>query len=82
MLVDSDSATIQTLPVWLQDVLLNELSFWRSGMFSTTEDGDSLRLLTALILTPSVNNHFQREIPYVLFYPKLVENAMRPWAEY
>ena len=81
MLVDSDSATVQTLPVWLQDVLVNGLSFWRSGMFF--QDG-RWRQVEAFdcIDIDSVHNDFQREIPYVLFYPKLVENVMRAWAEY
>ena len=30
----------------------------------------------------SVHIDFQREIPYVLFYPDLVENVMRAWAKY
>ena len=81
MLVDSDSATVQTLPVWLQDVLVNGLSFWRSGMFF--RDGRWRQFETFdCIDIDSVHNDFQREIPYVLFYPKLVENVMRAWAEY
>ena len=33
MLLDTTSASVQTLPVWLQDVLVNGLSFWRSGLY-------------------------------------------------
>ena len=81
MPVDSDSETVQTLPVSLQDVLVNELSFWRSGMFF--HDG-RWRQFEAFDCTDidSVHNDFKREIPFVLFYPKLVENVMIAWAEY
>lgn len=81
MLVDSDSATVQTLPVWLQDVLVNGLSFWRSGMFFHDGRWRQFEAFDCIDID-SVHNDFQREIPYVLFYPKLVENVMRAWAEY
>ena len=74
MIIDSNGQSVQTRPVWLQDVLVNGLSFWRSGLYSSaTED---------CIDIDSVHNDFQREIPYVLFYPDLVENVMRAWAKY
>ena len=80
MMVDTKSDSVQTLPVWLQDVLVNGLSFWRSGLY--LRDG-RWRQFEALdcIDVDSVHNDFQREIPYVLFYPDLVENVMRAWAE-
>ena len=81
MILDDDSATVQTLPVWLQDILVNGLSFWRSGLY--LHDG-RWRQYESLdcIDVDSVHNDFQREIPYVLFYPDLVENVMRAWAKY
>ena len=33
MIIDSNSKSVQTLPVGLQDVLVNGLSFWRSGLY-------------------------------------------------
>ena len=80
MIVDTKSHSVQTLPVWLQDVLVNGLSFWRSGL--CLRDG-RWRQFEALdcIDVDSVHNDFQREIPYVLFYPDLVENVMRAWTE-
>ena len=81
MIVDTKSASVQTLPVWLQDVLVNGLSFWRSGLY--LRDG-RWRQFEALdcIDVDSVHNDFQREIPYVLFYPDLVESVMRAWAKF
>ena len=81
MPVDSDSETVQTLPVSLQDVLVNELNFWRSGMFFHDGRWRQFEAFDCTVID-SVHNDFQREIPYVLFYPKLVENVMRAWAEY
>lgn len=81
MIVDTKSDSVQTLPVWLQDVLVNGLSFWRSGLY--LRDG-RWRQFEALdcIDVDSVHNDFQREIPYVLFYPDLVESVMRAWAKF
>lgn len=30
----------------------------------------------------SVHNDFQRELPYLLFFPELLESVMRAWAKY
>ena len=81
MILNSEDDSVQTLPVWLQDVLVNGLSFWRSGLY--LRDG-RWRQFEALdcIDVDSVHNDFQREIPYVLFYPDLVKNVMRAWAEF
>ena len=73
MIIDSKSKSVQTLPLWLQDVFVNWLSFWRSGLY--LRDGRWQQF-------GSVHNDLQREIPYVLSYPDLVENVMRAWAKY
>lgn len=76
MMIDTTNESVQTLPEWLQDVLVNGLSFWRSGLY--LHDG-RWRQFEALdcIDIDSVHNDFQREIPYVLFYPDLVKKVMR-----
>ena len=81
MIIDSNRKSVLTLPVWLQDVLENGLSFWRSGLYLC--DG-RLRQFESLdcIDIDSAHNDFQGEIPYVLFYPDLVENVMRACAKY
>lgn len=81
MMIDTTNESVQTLPEWLQDVLVNSLSFWRSGLY--LHDG-RWRQFEALdcIDIDSVHNDFQREIPYVLFYPDLVKKVMRAWAKY
>lgn len=81
MIIDSNSKSVQTLPVWLQDVLVNGLSFWRSGLYLRDERWRQFESLDCIDID-SVHNDFQREIPYVLFYPDLVENVMRAWAKY
>ena len=81
MPVDSDGATVQTLPVSLQDVLVNESSFCRSGMFFHDGRWRQFEAFDCIDID-SVHNDFQREIPYVLFYSQLVENVRRAWAEY
>lgn len=30
----------------------------------------------------SVHNDFQRELPYLIFFPELLENVVRAWARY
>ncbi|XP_068694647.1 uncharacterized protein [Montipora foliosa] len=81
MIVSSSSSSVQTLPVWLQDVLVNGLSFWRSGMYFRDGRWRQYEAFDCIDID-SVHNDFQREIPYVLFYPDLVENVMRAWAKY
>lgn len=81
MILNNRVSSVQTLPEWLQDVLVNGLSFWRTGLY--LRDG-RWRQFEALdcIDVDSVHNDFQREIPYVLFYPDLVMNVMRAWAKH
>ena len=81
MIIDSNRKSVLTRPVWLQDVLENGLSFWRSGLYRC--DG-RLRQFESLdcIDIDSAHNDFQGEVPYVLFYPDLVENVMRACAKY
>jgi len=81
MIIDSNSKSVQTLPVWLQDVLVNGLSFWRSGLYLRDGRWRQFESFDCIDID-SVHNDFQREIPYVLFYPDLVENVMRAWAKY
>ena len=81
MLFDSKSDSVQTIPVWLQDVLVNGLSFWRSGLYLRDGRWRQFEALDCIDID-SVHNDFQREIPYVLFYPDLVENVMQAWAKY
>ena len=81
MIIDGDSASVHTLPVWLQDILVNGLSFWRSGLHLRDGRWRQYESLDCIDID-SVHNDFQREIPYVLFYPDLVENVMRAWAKY
>ena len=81
MILVSKNDSVQTLPVWLQDVLVNGLSFWRSGLYLRDGRWRQFEALDCIDID-SVHNDFQREIPYVLFYPDLVENVMRAWAKY
>ena len=81
MIIDSNSKSVQTLPAGLQDVLVNGLSFWRSGLYLRDGRWRQFESLDCIDID-SVHNDFQREIPYVLFYPDLVENVMRAWAKY
>ena len=76
MIIDSNSKSVQTLPVWLQHVLVNGLSFWRRGLYLHDGRWRQFESLDCIDID-SVHNDFQREIPYVLFYPDLVENVMR-----
>ena len=70
-----------SLPDWLQDHLLNSLSFWRSGF--RVADG-RWRQWEALDCNDidSVHNDFQRALPYALFFPDLLENVLRAWAKF
>lgn len=81
MILDNSTDPAQTLPVWLQDVLVNGLSFWRTGLYLRDGRWRQFEALDCIDMD-SVHNDFQREIPYVLFYPDLVKNVMRAWAEY
>ena len=70
-----------SLPDWLQDHLVNSLSFWRSGF--RVADG-RWRQWEAYDCNDvdSVHNDFQRELPYILFFPDLLESVVRAWARY
>ena len=81
MIIDSKSKWVQTLPLWLQDVLVNWLSFWRSGLYLRDGRWQQFESLDCIDID-SVHNDLQREIPYVLLYPDLVENVTRAWAKY
>ncbi|XP_032237936.2 uncharacterized protein LOC5512607 isoform X1 [Nematostella vectensis] len=74
-------AVRSSLDPWLQDVMINSLSYWRSGFW--VADG-RWRQWEAFDCNDvdSVHNDFQRELPYILFYPDLLENVVRSWAEY
>ena len=81
MTIDSKSKSVQTLPLWLQDVLVNWLSFWRSGLYLRDGRWQQFESLDCIDID-SVHNVLQGEIPYVLLYPDLVENVMGAWAKY
>ena len=81
MIIDSKSKSAQTLPVWLQDVLVNGLSFWQSGLYLRDGRWRQFECLDCFDID-SVHNDFQRGILYVLFYSDLVENVMCAWAKY
>ncbi|PFX33506.1 hypothetical protein AWC38_SpisGene1570 [Stylophora pistillata] len=74
-------AVKSSLPDWLQDHLVNSLSFWRSGF--RVADG-RWRQWEALDCNDvdSVHNDFQRELPYLIFFPELLDNVVRAWARY
>lgn len=81
MILNNSTDSVQTLPRWLQDVLVNGLSFWRTGLYLRDGRWRQFEALDCIDMD-SVHNDFQREIPYVLFYPDLVKNVMRAWAKY
>lgn len=64
-----------SLPVWLQDVIVNSMSQWRSAFM--TADG-RWRQWEAYdcVDVDSVHNDYQRQMPYVLFFPDFVKNTM------
>ena len=70
-----------SLPAWLQDVLVNSMSNWRSAFM--TADG-RWRQWEAYdcVDVDSVHNDYQRQMPYALFFPDLVKNVMTTgWAK-
>ena len=81
MIIDSKSKSVETLPLWLQDVLVNWLSSWRSGLYLRDGRWQQFESLDCTDID-SVHNDLQREIPYVLLYPDLVENVIRAWTKY
>ena len=59
---------VNELPDWLKDMLVNSMSFWRSGFW--TEDG-RWRQWEAYDCNDidTIQNDMQRIIPYTLFFP-------------
>ncbi|KAK3739472.1 hypothetical protein QZH41_020504 [Actinostola sp. cb2023] len=69
-----------SLPDWLQDMLVNSLSYWRTGFW--VADGRWRQWETFDCNdVDSVHNDFQRELPYIIFFPGLLENVVRAWAK-
>lgn len=64
----SKESTVNELPDWLKDLLVNSMSFWRSGFW--TEDG-RWRQWEAFDCNDidTIQNDMQRIIPYTLFFP-------------
>lgn len=64
----SKEGKVNELPDWLKDLLVNSMSFWRSGFW--TEDG-RWRQWEALDCNDidTIQNDMQRIIPYTLFFP-------------
>jgi non-lysosomal glucosylceramidase len=57
-----------SLPDWLQDMLVNSLSYWRTGFW--VADGRWRQWETFDCNdVDSVHNDFQRELPYIIFFP-------------
>ena len=69
------------LPTWFQDHLVNSLSFWRSGFRVGNGRWRQWEAYDCNDID-SVHNDFQRELPYMLFFPDLLENVVRAWAKY
>ena len=67
---------IKKLPDWLKDLLVNSMSFWRSGFW--TEDG-KWRQWEALDCNDidTIQNDMQRIIPYTLFFPGMCHDDVR-----
>lgn len=59
---------VHRLPAWLNDVLINSVSFWRSAFW--TKDG-RWRQWEAYDCNDmdTIHNDMQRILPYMLFYP-------------
>ena len=64
----SEENIVNELPDWLKDLLVNSVSFWRSGFW--TEDG-RWRQWEAFDCNDidTIQNDMQRIIPYTLFFP-------------
>ncbi|XP_068707315.1 uncharacterized protein [Montipora foliosa] len=76
----SKEGKVNELPNWLKDLLINSISFWRSGFW--TEDG-RWRQWEALDCNDidTIQNDIQRIIPYTLFFPDLVRDLLISWAD-
>ena len=67
----SRDGKVNELPDWLKDLLINSVSFWRSGFW--TEDG-RWRQWEAFDCNDidTIQNDMQRIIPYTLFFPGML----------
>jgi len=57
-----------SMPDWLQDMLVNSLSFWRTGFWVADGRWRQWETFDCNDID-SIHNDFQRELPYVLFFP-------------
>ncbi|EDO38473.1 predicted protein [Nematostella vectensis] len=75
----TSSKKVNRLPEWLQDMLLNSASFWRSAFW--TEDG-RFRQWEAFDCNDvdAIHNDVHRILPYMLFYPETVRHLLNSWA--
>lgn len=66
-----DENRVNELPDWLKDLLVNSMSFWRSGFWA--EDG-RWRQWEAFDCNDidTIQNDMQRIIPYTLFFPGIL----------
>lgn len=66
---------VNELPDWLKDMLVNSMSFWRSGFW--TEDG-RWRQWEAYDCNDidTIQNDMQRIIPYTLFFPGMSSHVI------
>ncbi|XP_020613507.1 uncharacterized protein LOC110051776 [Orbicella faveolata] len=71
---------VNQLPDWLKDLLVNSMSFWRSGFWA--EDG-RWRQWEAFDCNDidTIQNDMQRIIPSTLFFPELVRDLLISWAD-
>lgn len=57
-----------SVPDWLQDMLVNSLSYWRTGFWVADGRWRQWETFDCNDID-SVHNDFQRELPYILFFP-------------
>lgn len=57
-----------SVPDWLQDMLVNSLSFWRTGFWVADGRWRQWETFDCNDID-SIHNDFQRELPYILFFP-------------
>jgi non-lysosomal glucosylceramidase len=70
-----------SLPVWLQDVIVNSMSQWRSAFMTADGRWRQWEAYDCVDLD-SVHNDYQRQMPYALFFPSFVKNVMTTgWAK-
>ena len=72
----------KSLPVWLQDVIVNSMSQWRSAFMTIDGRWRQWEAYDCVDLD-SVHNDYQRQMPYALFFPAFVKNVMTTgWARH